>query len=209
MGNGLNQFNLIQMSAIQEMANIGLGNAVTALSTLTNAPFNITVPSVETVALADLTDRLDAGAGLCVAVLTSIDGDVGGYNAFIFPWQGAQKLWTLLLGQCPESPEEIDEMYGSTILEVGNILTSSFLNALSEMSGLALHVSPPQVGVDDAATLVSSIVVEAEMGDMVALAVETQILGPSVDECSGFFVCIPTLDGLNRLFAQLGISEAA
>lgn len=203
---GLNQ---IQMSAVQEMANIGLGNAVTALATLTNFPFNITVPSVETVPLQQVHANLADSGELSVAVFTQFCGDVQGYGAFVFPWDSAQRLWEMLIGMVPETPADVDELSSSVMLEIGNILTASFINAISEMAGVEIHVQPPVVGIDATASLIGAVVVEAEMSDSVALSIETSILGPTEGQTTGYFLCIPTVASLQLLMSRLGLEEAA
>ena len=105
-------------------------------------------------------------------------------------------------------PEVIDELHASVMLEIGNILNSSFLNAISDMTQLKMHATPPVVSVDMAISVVSSIVCTAEEHESIALAVETSIYDED-SEVKGYFLCIPTIETLKRLFERLGIAEAA
>ncbi|MFW5698122.1 MAG: hypothetical protein ACOCX1_06170, partial [Fimbriimonadaceae bacterium] len=54
-----------------------------------------------------------------------------------------------------------------------------------------------------------SLVAEAEMQEVVAIAIETKIYTMEAPETNGFFFCIPTLEGLDTLFKKLGIRGAA
>jgi chemotaxis protein CheC len=199
---------LIQQSAVHEIANIGLGHAMTALSTMTGHSFNMSIPNVDSVPATTLVEYLGGEEVGCVGVMMPYEGDVSGQMAFLFPFESAQKLWTMLLGQAPEGFEDVDEISTSAMMEVGNIINSNFLNAISEMTGLKMHATPPAFGMDYAYTLASTIVAEAEQNESVALAVETQIFNES-SETKGFFLLIPTVDTLNKLFERLGIAEAA
>ncbi|MFQ3588290.1 MAG: chemotaxis protein CheC [Fimbriimonadaceae bacterium] len=199
---------LMQLSAVRELANIGLGHAVTSLSEITQRPFNMSVPYAESVALTTIPTMLGGGERLTVGIYMPIDGDIEGHMAFLFPWPSAQALWSMLLGYSPDSVESIGEMEASAMIEVGNIINSSFLNAISDMTGFTLHATPPLLAVDMAACVLESIVNEASMEDHAALAIETDIHDHS-GSAGGMFLYIPSLGGLRALFAALGISEAA
>lgn len=201
------QLGLLQMSAIREITNIGLGHAITALNTMTQRPFNMSVPSAQSVALTQIPELLgseETYVGICMQV----DGDVPGYMAFLFPWASASELWAAMLGSAPESPESVSEYEASALIEVGNIINSSFLNAISLMTSFEMHSTPPSLAIDMSISILESVVTEASLDDHVALAIETDIFD-SETHSGGMFVFIPTLEGLESLFRALGISEAA
>lgn len=209
MESGQSSFGLMEMSAIREMANIGLGHATTALATVTGRAFNMEIPNVETVAFENVPLMFGDPEEVAVGICMPIDGDITGHTAFLFPWASAQQLWNLLIGYAPETPDQIDELSASAMLEIGNIVSSSFLNAISDLSGLKLHATPPMVSVDIVYTIAASIVAEAEMEDAVALALETRLFGLDDLDTTGYFLCVPTMGGLKKLFHALGIPEAA
>lgn len=204
-----NQFGLLEFSAIGEMANIGLGHATTALSEIAGKPFNMSIPSVESVALEQAHSLTGGPDELIVCTYMPFDGDANGHTAFLFPWKGACELWETLLGSHPENPEMVDELYASAMLEVGNILNSNFLNAIADMADVRMAALPPSVSIDSAMVILNSLVAEAEMNERVALAIETTIHPMDADEVQGVFLCIPDLKGLQVLFRKLGIEEAA
>jgi len=195
-------------SVVRELANIGLAHATTAMAELTGKTFDMAVPDVESVALERLPSILGDPNGLCVATYMSIDGDVGGHIAFLMPWDSAQQLWLMLVGDAPDSPEDVTELHASVALEVGNMVNAGLLNSISDMTGLKLHATPPQVSMDMSAAVVASIVCEASYVDSVALSIQTQIYDVS-HRVNGYFVYIPTVGGLRSVFQSLGVLEAA
>lgn len=199
---------LLQLSAVHEMANIGLGHAVTALTDLTGRSFNMSIPNVDTAPVSKVTELIGDPEQISVGILMPFEGDAEGYTAFLFPWESAQNLWKMLLGEAPNSPDELNELHASAMLETGNIINSNFLNALADMTNLKMHATPPMVSVDMVCSIAASIACEAETRESIALAIETSIYNED-GETSGCFLCIPTKDALEKLFAQLGISEAA
>ncbi|MEJ5171535.1 MAG: chemotaxis protein CheC [Fimbriimonadales bacterium] len=201
-------FNEIQISCLSEMANIGVGHAATAIAQLTSKPFQMSVPTVRSVELEAIPLMVGAVEELTVGIYMPVDGDVPGHMAFLFPWKSAQAFWRLLLGQAPESPDQIGELEASMMLEIGNIMNSSFLNAISEMCGLPIHATPPLLAVEMAAAILQAIVLEATATDSHALSIETKV-SCEEEQAEGYFLFIPTLGGLKRLFSSLGLPEVA
>lgn len=215
MTRGRNQFSELELSAVREIANIGLGHATTALSELTQKPFQMSVPHADTISLSHAAERLGNNETECsLGIYMPVDGEIGGHMAFLFNWEGAKALWTMLLGFAPEDVNAMGELEASAMTEIGNIINSSFLNAVSELSGFELHATPPMLAVDSSHAILNAVVAEASQKDSVALALDTSIYvnetaalqtGPA----SGLFLFIPTASGLTRLFEKLGIAEAA
>jgi chemotaxis protein CheC len=202
------QLGVMASSVVRELANIGLAHATTAMAELTGKNFDMEVPEVESVALERLPSILGDPHGLTVATYMSIDGDVGGHIAFLMPWISAQQLWLMLVGNAPDGPEDVTDLHASVALEVGNMVNSGLLNSISDMTGLSLHATPPQVSMDMTAAVVASIVCEASFVDSVALSIQTEI-SDSHHRVTGFFVYIPTVGGLRSVFRSLGVLEAA
>ncbi|MBX3120076.1 MAG: chemotaxis protein CheC [Fimbriimonadaceae bacterium] len=208
MGSENLKLGLLELSAVRELANIGLGHAMTALTELTGRSFNMSVPYAENVALTNLPEMLGDRDGINVGIYMPVEGDVEGHMAFLFPWAAAQRIWKMLLGSAPESIEDVSELEASAMLEVGNIINSSFLNAISDMTNYRLHATPPYVSVDYGVSILSAIVTEASYEEHAALAIETDIFDDQ-NEASGIFLYIPTVGGLKLMFNALGIVEAA
>ncbi len=202
------QLSLLAMSALHEMANIGLGHALKSLSELTDKPFNMAIPQVDLLPAEHVHQLTPDPEAMCVGVLMPFCGDVEGHLAFLFPWASAQTLWRMLLGSSPETPADVDEIATSAMLEIGNIINSSFLAALSDFTQLHLESTPPMLGMEMVGALASSIMTEAEMSDSVVLALETSIFD-AANETQGYFMCIPSRSGLSVFFKGLGIEEAA
>ncbi|OJU62944.1 MAG: hypothetical protein BGO01_10135 [Armatimonadetes bacterium 55-13] len=202
------ELGLMELSVVKEMTNIGLGNATTALATMTGRSFNMSVPEVESVNLDRIPELLGGSESFCAGIYMTIEGDVSGHIGFLMPWTSVQSLWRMILGAEPSEPSEISEMDASSILEIGNIINSSFLNAISDMTNLTMHATPPLLAVEMSGAILDSIAVEASMNDHVALAIRT-LIHDFEGSFEGFFVYIPSLGGLRTLFSSLGIAEAA
>jgi chemotaxis protein CheC len=179
------ELGVMEQSVVKELANIGLGHATTALSNLTGRPFNMSVPFVESIALEEIPLQLGAQEGISVGITMPIAGDAEGHIMFLTDWESAQGLWTMLLGSAPSDPWGVGELEASAMLEIGNIINSSFLSAIADMTNL-----------------------EASFSEHYALAIRTEI-HDLAGTFKGFFLYVPTMDGLKNAFRQLGLPEAA
>ena len=147
-GLGAFGFSEIQRSALLEIANIGSGNAATALSQLLGKPVEITYAEALLATLAEAADKIGAAAAPSAVVDTPVADD-GGKVLLLFP-DGAGEQLCELFGTRLD-----DEMGRSALREVGNILASSYLNAVVEMTGMELAPRPPTIEVDLLGPLVS------------------------------------------------------
>lgn len=195
-------------SVVRELANIGLGHATTALANLTMRAFNMLVPRVESVPLEQIPYLLGGEESMAVGIYMPISGATGGHIAFMLDWRSAQSLWKMLLGAAPETPDTISDLDASALLEVGNIINSSFLSAISDMTDLSLESTPPAMSVDFSIAILSTVVNEAAMQDSVALSIQT-VIHDYENSFDGYFLFIPTVGGLQTVFGKLGIAEAA
>lgn len=204
----LETMSALQKSAVQEVCNIGLGHAAQAISSMTGRSFNISVPQIDRIPLEQVVRYLGGPEQTLLAVYMPFSGGAEGHLSFLFPWEDAQELWKMVLGTAPETPELVTELEESAILEIGNILNGSFLNAIGTMTDLTLKVGFPSAGIEMAQSIVSQLVIEAELSDSMALAVETAIFDTE-QKTKGYFLFIPSNSGLTTILEKLGVAEAA
>src|SRR6478736_8263774 len=76
------------------------------------------------------------------AVLMHMLGDLTGRTLLVFPRRTALRLAELLLHR-RETTEDFSDMQQSAIKEAGNILSSAYMNALSDFMAMILPPSPP------------------------------------------------------------------
>jgi len=198
------ELNALRQDALRELGNIGLGSAVTALSDMTGVLFALEVPEVYELDMGRFSMVCHSPECLVVGTVARVEGDWPGEGAFIFPWESAVTLWQILAGSAPSDLSELNELYESVIREVSNIMLGSFLNGLSQMTGFTLHMEPPAFAADMAAALMSSLMVEALYGQRELLAIQTTFRVPE-REFQGFFLYLPEVGSLEKLFQTLGI----
>ena len=197
----------IELSALKELTNVGLGHAATALSQMVGRQMMISIPSIDLMQMESIPSLIGGDEVPTIAVAMSVEGDLAGTLAFILRKGDAERMAACIhrgnLGGI-----EKKQLERSILLEVGNIVDSNYLNAISDMTGTQTVATVPVLIEDMAASVVSSILAEAwENNEEVALF-ETQI---SDEETMmlGFFIYIPAKGSVRKALRSLGIREAS
>ena len=120
------EFTPIQMDALQELANIGAAHSATTLSMMLNCHVNMNVPEIDIVDIANMGQLLTDE--ITTLVVFELQGDIshGGFLVLHFPNDSAVRTANILIGS-GDIGHPTGEMDESAILEVGNIMISSFL----------------------------------------------------------------------------------
>jgi chemotaxis protein CheC len=194
-----------QLDALQEISNIGMGHAATALSQLTGDRVELRVPRVTVTDIAEVPELLGGAEQLVVGVTLRILGDARGNILLIFPQESARQLLARLLGAAAGG-EELDEIAVSTLKEVGNILASAYLNALGSLLHLTMIPSIPLLANDMAGAVVDAVLIELSQEGDLALMVETEFCGevPGQEAIRGHFFLLPDAASLQVVFGAVG-----
>jgi chemotaxis protein CheC len=151
----LGNLSAMELDVLNELGNIGSGHAATSLSILFDKDVDISVPKIRIVEIKNIYNELINGvvAGVLIA-LENLDEGRSGYLYIMLPENSSKQIVTDLLGM-----ENTDnEMYASTVMEIGNILSSSFCDALAEFMDIVLLPSPPSYAMDSPTAIIDSVV---------------------------------------------------
>ncbi len=195
----------IQLDVLREIGNIGAGNAATSLSNMIGKSVNIEVPSVKIVDLSELYQVLEQPEEITAATVVGIKGDAPGKMLMLFSSTSAKKLISFLIGQEPEDLTDLDEMGQSVLKEIGNIMCSSYIIALSNFTSLFLESEVPLLVVDMLGAIVAETSIQsAEEYDDVII-IENVLSIPEEGNIKGFIMLFPEDKSLNKIFSKLGI----
>lgn len=196
----------IHLDALKEVGNIGAGHAMTSFATMLDRMVNMSVPRVGIMHLDEFIRVAGGVENRTVGVYMPVDGDAPGHISFLLPYDVACSVADSLLGLPIGTTTEFDEMTASVFMEVGNILASSFLVALCEMTGIELRSSPPALAIDMTASILSAVAsVFADMEeDIVTIVTEIEEIFGVVE---GYFIYVPEPGSLSVILRALGLEE--
>ncbi|SJZ64662.1 chemotaxis protein CheC [Selenihalanaerobacter shriftii] len=204
----INELSSIQLDALKEIANIGAGNAATAFSQLLEQRIDMSVPEANILPLSEVPEILGGAETLIAGILVKVAGDAPGKILFALEEKSAEKLTNMLLDEKLELDlkSKTDQIQDSTLEEIGNILTNSYLNALSRMTDFSLLPSVPALAYDMAGAILEVTFLQAgHIGDY-ALVVETEFLDGD-EGIQGHFFFIPTPESLQKILDKLGVGK--
>lgn len=196
--------NDMYFDALQELSNIGLGNAATALADLLNKKVEIAVPEACFVDLEGIMAKFDDLGELAACINLEVQGDVRGTIVFVFTQKCILKLIDMLMGQEIGTTMELDFMGESAAMEIGNILSGSFMNAIGSMTGLLLNASVPMFAFDMVGAAFSSSVLASGHYDEKILSIDTMFY-QAQEQIMGHFFLLPEVGCLDKLFESLGL----
>ena len=192
-----------QLDALREIGNIGAGNSATALSQLINRRIEMNVPNVTIVPLEEVPD-LVGGPETVVGVFLRVYGKAPSNILFLMPQDSAFYLVDTLMGKQRGETKSLDFMDQSALMEIGNILSGAYLNALFNFTQLALLPSIPALAMDMAGAILNVVLVQlGQMGDH-ALVIETKFISED-DGINGHFFLVPDPGSLETILSAVGV----
>lgn len=193
-----------KMDVLREIGNIGAGNAATALAKMLNKKIDMEVPKVKVMEFNQVSEMLGGAEILVVGLLLKMTGEMNGSIMFILENNAAHVLVNILMGKPVENRENFDEIEMSALKELGNILAGSYVSSLSNLTGLNIMPTVPEIAIDMAGAIISVPAIEfGKLGDTV-LYIETEFVEGSTKVLGDFFM-IPDLDSYEVLLRALGV----
>lgn len=196
---------LLQLDILNEVGNIGAGNAATSLSLLMERKVIMHLPWTRVCSIEEgcaILSRVGE-VGLCVEV--RVEGRLSGTMLLTLTEDSAEHL-IQSFGPMLEGMSLKDELAQSALMEVGNIVTGAFVTAISNFVG-ELGVSTPPILLYDYfdAFICNTIVVGAEGLDAVLVfKTELEVDGKSI---SGDLAFLPSPEAFGAITEKLHVAE--
>lgn len=142
-------FNDMEISAIGEVANITLGNAMTALSMLLHNDIDISTPYVEIKQKGEIISELSVKS-----VVTRVDYVKGldGYSVLFLKEEDVRIMTDLMMGSDGHGmfyEQEVSELHLSAVSESMNQMMGSAATAMGMMLNKLVDISTPATSQED------------------------------------------------------------
>lgn len=124
-----------QLDALNELVNIGVGQAANTLYQLTDMYILLSIPNITLVDIQQLDEfSRDFDNRRVAAVLQEFSGEYSGRAGLIIPEESAVKLVTAITGETPLT-NDLDVLQGETLSEIGNIVINAMIGSISNILG--------------------------------------------------------------------------
>jgi len=199
----------LHLDILKEIGNIGAAHAATSLSDLLNKKIDMRVPKVEMVSFNDMMELVGGSETVVVGIFLRIEGDVEGSMFFILPIEQANRYIQRLIRDenFDFNTPPVPELGLSAMQELGNILSGSYLSALSDFTGLKIHPTVPGLSVDMFGAIISTGLIEISQVSDNVIVINTSIFEDGVvdsETVRGHFFLLPDPVSFTYLFKALG-----
>ncbi|HJF30491.1 MAG TPA: chemotaxis protein CheC [Sporosarcina psychrophila] len=208
--NSENPITDMHLDVLKEVGNIGAAHAATSLSQLLERKIDMHVPNVKLVSFDEMFDLAGGAETIVAGIFLRIEGDLSGSMFFVLPLESANHFIRRLIGDetFDFSSPDLPEIGISAMQELGNILSGSYLSALSDFTGLKIYPTVPSLSVDMVGAIVSFGLIEVSHHSDEVIVIDTQIREEGEDGISnidGHFFLLPDPSSYVTIFRSLGV----
>lgn len=200
------QLSSLELDTLKEIGSIGTGNAATSLSALIGKPVRIQQPEVRIMEYNEAIEWIGGPEEITAGVLVKMGGQINGIMLSCQQIDFVNLVLDSMLTKTITEYSELTDLESSALVEVGNIMISTFINALSGLAGVDVTLTVPAFTVDMQGAILA--VPMAEYGGQ----------SDYIMTIGGNFVCdnkqvpcrllmSPDLRSLNALLRKLGVSD--
>lgn len=199
------ELNSLEIDTLREIGSIGTGNAATALSQLLQKEVRITMPEVRIMGYNEAIEWIGGAEEITAGVLVRLGGEINGIMLSVQQLDFVNLVLESMLDRGVQDYMGLHEMECSALIEVGNIMISTFINALCGLAGISINLTVPAFTVDMQGAIMA--VPMAEFGGQ----------SDYIMTIGGNFVCdnkqvpcrlllSPDVHSLNFLLRKLGVA---
>lgn len=196
--------NALELDVIKEIGSIGTGNAATALSQVLKKTTKMTLPAVYVLGYNEAIEMVGSPEEIVAAVLVKMSGEINGIMLFILKMDFINAVLDSVLSKDIDNYMELTELEKSALEEIGNIIISSYVSAMSGLTGVAIKLSIPSIAINMLGGILS--VPMAEFGyetDKLMMINGKFIVDDKVLDSN--LLMMPDIQSLNYLMQKLGV----
>ncbi len=162
------------LSTFSSLAKRGSANAADNIAMMTGLETTVEVSRLRFVPLADV--PMEVGKRPHVGTVFELRGNPSGYLAILFSETSAANVAEAMLPMEPNEP--LGDMAENALCELGNVMTSGFIDGWANVLGTSIEHSPPEFVHDIGAATVSPLVAKLserqDYGFVIDTAIETE-----------------------------------
>lgn len=191
----------IAKNALEELGNIGAGNAATALSVMLSSKLEMSPPIVNLYDFNSLENILGGPDANVVGVLSMVEGTMDAMILFVLGIEDAEYLVGQLLGTDADWSSELGM---SAVKEIANILIGSYISSLETLSGIKMRYGQPSLCIDMAGSILSVPCIEFGKVSDTALLINSNFKVGG-NHINGYIMMVSEMHSFDTMLNKLGI----
>jgi len=198
------------IEALEKMSHDGAKNASESLSKLIDQKVEVKALAVRAVPIEKITELIGSPEDIVTTVIMEVTGEVAGSIMLIYPQQSAINVADFLSKRTLGTTTQLDELDKSALKESGNIISGSFLSAISNYLNINMVESIPDMATDMLkATMDFALVkfAKREVGQAVAFEIDFEMgtaeAAADSEKISAYFVLLLDMESANAVLESL------
>lgn len=194
----------MEFDVLREIGSIGTGNAATALSQVLSRKIEMTLPQVEIMEYNDAINRLGGPESIVAGVLVKMSGDINGIMLYLQRLDFINLVLEKYLSEKITDFNQLNEMAISAAVEIGNIIISSYISAISKLADISIQLSVPAISVNMLGAILSVPMIEYGHQTDKIMTVDGKFICDDQAVYSHLLM-VPEVKSLNYLMEKLGV----
>ena len=205
-GFSVEAINEMHKSALQEIGNIGMGNATKSLTFILENSIKLDLPHVQFLEMDKMSDFLGGREEYIVlSALSSITGEINGTVLLVMRKELVVRILNRIFPQDTVDENAFTEMQNSAINELCNIFIGSYTSAVATFLDVDMKISLPYVCIDMLGAVLSSTVVELYTYYDKILVINNYIEAEPENAFHMFY--LPDEESYKKIIIKLGIQN--
>lgn len=138
----------LEIDTLREIGSIGTGNAAAALSTMLGRNVRITLPEVRIMGYNEAIEWIGGPEAITAGVMVRISGQMNGIMLSVQSLEFINLALGSMLEEQVQSYDDLKDLERSALIEIGNIMISTFINALAGLADISVELTVPSLSVD-------------------------------------------------------------
>jgi chemotaxis protein CheY-P-specific phosphatase CheC/chemotaxis signal transduction protein len=150
----------LEQSQKQMLEEIHAGGAVSAsmaMSQFVDRDIRVSFPETRVISLAQVGDKLGGDEAPAGGIFVPLHGDIRGAMLIVMPEGELLEFSDLIMRRETGTTTSVTEEESSCLLEMGNILTASFINSMADEMGLHINLDVPDMRVDMCLSIIDAV----------------------------------------------------
>ena len=139
-----NNLTPLEIDALTEIFNIGIGRAANSLNQMVSQTVDLTIPEIEILPNKDAINKLDIDNSVEISAVTQqFSGDFNGQALLMFSKENGLQLVSLLLGN--KIPiEDLSELEQDSLVEIGNVILNACFGTVINFLESSIFIEMPE-----------------------------------------------------------------
>lgn len=138
----------MEIDTLREIGSIGTGNAAAALSVMLGRNVRITLPEVRIMGYNEAIEWIGGPESITAGVMVGISGQMNGIMLAVQSIEFVNLALSSMLSEEIHDYGDLKDLERSALIEIGNIMISTFINALSGLADISVNLTVPSLSVD-------------------------------------------------------------